>query len=320
MYIEKMMSINGIALESYPFEREVFLEGFLTEHLNHISPPGYEASGLDPVNQIQIKGGGPGDSDGRIDLAFELAAEESNTWVLAELKVWKLTVAHLNQLLRYLAQDNQLVKGIQNRLGRDVSPRRWIGVLVGESIEADLAAALVNGTWTTLPGVELPPGFENRQDVEIGAAVIQRFRERGSNAVYVMADKYFLAEPSGNTRRDYSKFSFDEGTNWYGAGKFVREYIKDYCRRMQPKEMAELAKVFPKALQGNFEVVASEDKVRDHSRYTSEVYELGMGGYVVCTQWGYANGSGNLAKFIANAKKLGSHVYRRTADGITTRL
>lgn len=320
MYIEKMMSINGVALESYPFEREVFLEGFLTEHLNHICPPGYEASGLDPVNQIQIKGGGTGDSDGRIDLAFELAAEESNTWVLAELKVWKLNVAHLNQLLRYLAQDNQLVKGIQGRLGLEVSPRRWIGVLVGVSIEADLAAALVNGTWTALPGVELPPDFEKRQDVEIGAAVVQRFRERGSNAVYVMADKYFLAAPSGKAGRDYSKFSFDEGANWYGAGKFVREYIKDYCRRMLPRDLAELAKVFPKTLQGSLEVVASAESVSDRSRYTSEIYELGMGAYVVCTQWGYANGSGNLAKFITNANKLGSHVYRRTADGITTRL
>jgi hypothetical protein len=40
MYIEKTMSINGRVLEDYPFDREVFLEGFLLEHLEHVCPSG----------------------------------------------------------------------------------------------------------------------------------------------------------------------------------------------------------------------------------------------------------------------------------------
>lgn len=212
MYIEKTMSINGVVLEDYPFNKEVFLEGFLLEHLNHICPPGYEASGVDPVNQIPVHGGGQDGSDGRIDIAFELAAESNNPWALAEIENVRLDIPHLNQLLAYLSQQQQLISEIQKRLGKNVSPGRWIGILVGPSIDASLGAALVNNAWQELPGIN-----HNLKDVEIGAVVVNRYREKANNAIYVFADKYFPIR-SSSSGRDYSKFSFDDRQHWYRSG------------------------------------------------------------------------------------------------------
>ena len=314
MYIEKTMSINGVVLEDYPFNKEVFLEGFLLEHLTHICPPGYEASGVDPVNQIPVQGGGQDGSNGRIDIAFELAAESNNPWALAEIKNVRLDIPHLNQLLAYLLQQQQLISEIQKRLGQNVSPGRWIGILVGPSIDASLGAALVNNAWQELPGIN-----HNLKDVEIGAVVVNRYREKANNAIYVFADKYFPIR-SSSTGRDYSKFSFDDRQHWYGAAEFVREYIGEFCTSANIRDLAALQQQFPKHLQGSYEVVAAPASIADPLRYSKQSFRVGSDAYEVCTQWGYAHGKGNLANFIDFVKRLGAKIYRMTPDGVVALL
>ncbi len=311
MYVEKMMSIGGLPLEDYPFGREVHLEGFLLEHLGHICPSGTEPSGLEPTNQVPVAGGGAASgADGRVDIVFELAAETDGVWALVEIKAGRLTVQHLNQLLAYLAASSELTREIQQRYGTTVEPKAWMGVLVGTSIEPDLAATLVKGEWHLLPGVSPLAGAKP----ELSAVVIKRFRDAASKAVYVLADKYFNTKASNS--RDYSRFSFDAGTTWYGAAAFVREYVRWHLGSMHLTSVAELQAAFPKTLQGSLPVIEEVQNVTDRRRYSSEVFTIGLQRFMVCNQWGYAHGEGNLVRFIRQVKAAGATVQRRAADGI----
>ncbi len=230
------------------------------------------------------------------------------------IKSVKLSISHLNQLLAYMSQREQLVEGICSRLGVNIAPNRWIGILTGPAIAATLGAALVNGTWPSLPGI-----IQSAAGTEIRAVVINRFREVGSNAIYVFSDKYFPIR-SSSTGVDYSKFSFDDRVHWYGAGEFVRQYIHEYSSQANCRDLATLQKLFPKNLQGRYEVVASPISIVDPLRYSKQSFRVGNDTYEICTQWGFAHGQGNLKGFIDFAKKQGASIYRMTPDSIVTLL
>ena len=312
MYIEKTVSIGDVTLEERGFGREVFLEGFLLERLHHICPPGTEPTNLEPLNQLQAPGGAQSGGDGRVDIAFELRVDDGTAWAAVEIKADRLTVAHLNQLLAYLAAAPALSSLVSARIGGTVQPTSWFGVLVGPSIEPDLALALVKGTWSSLPGVTFADGALR----EVGAVVIKRYRDPQTRAVYVLTDKYFSTRETPG-QRDYSRFSFDGGEAWFGAAALVRAFIAKYVETYPTLSVAALQQVFPKVLQGSLEVVAAPFAVSDARRYSREVFHIGLEEFVVCTQWGYAHGKGNLANFLGAAKRLGVVVHLRTPDGIT---
>ena len=140
------------------------------------------------------------DTDGRIDI---LATYSQEYIAVIELKLGQLEKPHLKQLEDYLNKKEQIESLYPNILDKEVSPTpKWIGVLVGSSIEPELATKIKNGYLTDTK-------------VQIAALIIQRFRGEDSS-VYVMTDTYFN---KGNSTKDASKYLFG------GESLFLRKLV-----------------------------------------------------------------------------------------------
>lgn len=335
MYIEKTTTLAGDFLSDKPFGKEIFLEGFLLQSIEHITPPGLTATGV-VVNQVSFSGG-----KRRIDIAFELANDEG--WALAELKVGRLEKKHLKQLIGYLCDMNDLRNQVIARIKSEqltptegglndkelakIESCKWIGILVGEDIDPYLAYELLTESWRTNTA-DYPKECCPLEGFDIGAVVVKRVTDNGElgaglhKNTFVFADKYFpiitgKASVGGkDSTRDYSKFSFDfdGGKQWFGAGKFVEAVVNDYA---QVHGTANLLQAFPTRLQGSFGVVAKNPS--DTTRFFSEPV-IGTTNLFVCNQWGYAHGKGNLSDFIKDIKNKGYQVHRKTPDGNVAQL
>jgi hypothetical protein len=84
---------------------------------------------------------------------------------VVELKLGQLEYMHLKQLEDYLEQKSQILYQFPNILNKELAPSpKWIGVLVGSSINSELASMIGKGYLTS-------------SGILIAALTIQRFRE-----------------------------------------------------------------------------------------------------------------------------------------------
>lgn len=235
-------------------------------------------------DELTLKqGGGNQIRDGRIDI---LATYSQEYIAIVELKLGELKDIHLTQLENYLKQKEQILTKYPDLIPD--SPK-WIGILVGSSIESSLANKIVNGHQT--------------EGVAIAALTLQRFRSEDGN-VFVATDTYFKNMSQG---RDFSKYIFNGKI--LGKSRLVLEVVKHYIDNNPCTSYSELELIFPKTCQGTRGVFTSvelaqaeaDEKYRRHLLEPEEIIQLTDSHIVVTNQWGI----GNINHFINQARTLG---------------
>jgi hypothetical protein len=291
MQIFRHLTINDVQLEEFPFKRELSMEAYLIENEGVLSLDADTFNNVDIVEaELTLKQGRKSkDTDGRIDI---LATYSQEYIAVIELKIGQLEEIHLKQLEDYLAEKNQILEQYPDILSQEVTPvPKWIGVLVGNSIDPNLATKIRDGYFS-------PDG------TQISALTIQRFR--GSDGhVFVTTDTYFN---NVNTARDTSKYLF-EGKS-LGKGRLVLAVLKRHCEKKPNITFSELKQAFPRICQGPSGVFSTFEEANEiltssgrkrHFLNTDELIQIEGSTIVVSSQWGI----GNIEKFIKCARSLG---------------
>lgn len=289
MKIFKQVTANNIELSPYPFKKELAMEAYLIENEEILALDNdnfTEVAVLD--EEIALKKGRR-DRDGRIDILTSYGAEYLS---IIELKLNQIDESTLNQLESYLDQKEQILE-IGKYWNEEVKPK-WIGVVVGTSISADLQEKLNNGY--------------KYNDIPIAGIVLNRYRSSDNN-IFVVSDTYFSYKYS---EKDYSKFNYKNKA--YNKARLVNEIVRDFVDLNPTTTFSKLKEIFPKQIQGSFGVFDKLSRAEEiynnwgHKRHyikPTETINLGDGEIIAtCNQWN----PHNIADFIKNAKKLGYEI------------
>ena len=290
MRIYRHLTANDVYLEPFPFKRELSMEAYLIDN--------EEVLALDDVfSNVEIidaelslkQGRKKKQTDGRIDI---LATYSQENIAIIEIKLGELAQAHLDQLEDYLLEKEQLLTEYPDLVDVESVPNpKWIGVLVGASIDSALAE-------------KLRLGYEFN-GIAVAALTIQRFR--GSDGcVFVTTDTYFKRAKG----RDTTQYLF-EGRK-FGKGRLALAIVKRYVDSNPLITFADLEKIFPKSLQGSSGVLATAEHAnhiysserKRHFLDPEDLMPLKDVTAVVSSQWG----AGNIKNILDCAKTLGYKV------------
>lgn len=293
MRVYRHLTANDIRLEPFPFKRELSMEAYLIDNEGVLALDDDVFTNIEIVDvELSLKQGQKSkDSDGRIDI---LATYSQEYIAIVELKLGQLELFHLRQIEDYLLERAQLLTQYPNILSADSVPNpKWIGVLIGASIESTLAE-------------KLRQGYLTNQGIPIAALTIQRFR--GSDgSVLVTTDSYFRRPAS----KDTTQYLF-EGKK-LGKGRLVLAVVKRHVEMNPAITFAELEKAFPKSCQGSAGVVATADQAnhiystsgrKRHFLDPEDLIQLQYVTAVVSSQWG----TGNIDRFLRRSTELGYKV------------
>ncbi len=240
MHLFRQVTMNDELLENFPFGRELSMQAYVLEH------PALLKLGntYDDVNvyedEIPIKDGGK-NKDGRIDMVVTYSGEHI---AIIEFKNTELLGKHLKQLKGYLDQKEQLTDLDPPILSKDQTETpKWIGILVGTSIDPDLAQSISSGN---LDRYEIP------KDIPIAAITIERFRGTTGN-VYITTDTYF----KNRSARDYTQYEFNG--KQHPKNRLVLEVLKQYVLDNPEITFSELREEFPKNIQGSYEIIVERN-------------------------------------------------------------
>ena len=291
MRLLRHFTANEEQLESFPFKRELSMESYLVENEGILALDNDSYSDVTIVQEeLTLKQGRSSkDTDGRIDI---LATYSSEYIGVVELKLGELNEIHLTQLEDYLLQKHQILEQYPDILDKSVSPEpKWVGVLVGSSINPELANKISNG-------------YITKCGVPISALLIQRFK--GSNGgVYVTTDVFFK---NNSSIKDTTKYTFNGSS--YGKGRLVLAIVKKFVEDNPSLTYSDLENTFHKNLQGYGGVLATQHDAeqiysntsrRRHFLKPQELIKLSDVTIAVSSQWG----SGNIDNLISKAKELG---------------
>ncbi len=286
MKIFKQVTANNIELTPYPFKKELAMEAYLIENEEILALDNdnfTEVAVLD--EEIALKKGRR-DRDGRIDILTSYGAEYLS---IIELKLHQINEFTLSQLESYLDQKDQIL-GVHNYWQEEVPPK-WIGVIVGTSISAELQE-------------KLSAGYKYN-DIPIAGIVLNRYRSP-DNQIFVVSDTYFSYNYS---EKDYSKFLYKGQA--FNKGRLVNEVVRDYVERNPSTTLSNLQEVFPKHIQGSFGVFDKLSRAEEiyygtgHKRHyikPTETINLADGEVIAtCNQWNPIN----IAAFIEKAREMG---------------
>jgi hypothetical protein len=297
MQIFTHFTANDVQLEPFPFKRELSMEAYLVENEGVLGLDRDTFSNVEIVEaELTLKLGRQSkETDGRIDI---LATYSQEYIAVVELKLGQLEDVHLQQLEDYLEQKEQILARYPNILNKELAPSpKWIGVLVGLSIESGLASKIKQGHVT-------------KSGIQVAALTIQRFRSADGN-VYVTTDTYFSGASS---LRDTSKYAFDGAI--LGKGRLVLAVIKRHVEVHPGITFAVLEKAFPKSSQGTSGVFTTIERANEiyatsgrkrHFLEPDELIQLSDSVIAVCSQWGI----GNIDRFLEQAAQHG-YVIRAT--------
>jgi hypothetical protein len=287
----KHLTANDVHLEPFPFKRELSMEAYLVENERVLSLDSDTFSNVEIVEaELTLKQGRKSkDTDGRIDI---LATYSQEYIAVVELKIGQLDLIHLEQLEDYLQQKQQILEQYPDILNNESALFvKWIGVLVGTSIDSVLAS-------------KLSSGYVTQSGIQIAALTVQRFRGT-DGSVYVTTDTYFNGAIS---RRDTSKYEFDGAV--YGKGRLVLGIIKRHVESNPEISFAELEKAFPQSCQGSVGVFTTIEKANEikttterkrHFLNADEVIKLLDSTIAISDQWNPVN----IDRFIQQAVKNG---------------
>ena len=289
MKIFKQVTANNIELSPYPFKKELAMEAYLIENEEILALDNDNFTEIAVLDEEIALKKGRRDRDGRIDILTSYGAEYLS---IIELKLNQIDNSTLNQLESYLDQKEQILE-IGKYWNEEIKPK-WIGVLVGTSISADLQEKLNNGY--------------KYNDIPIAGIVLNRYRSSDNN-IFVVSDTYFSYKYS---EKDYSKFSYKNKA--YNKARLVNEIVRDFVDLNPTTTFSELKEIFPKQIQGSFGVFDKLSRAEEiyinwgHKRHyikPTETINLGDGEIIAtCNQWN----PHNIADFIKNVKRLGYEI------------
>ena len=289
MKIFKQVTANNIELSPYPFKKELAMEAYLIENEEILALDNDNFTEIAVLDEEIALKKGRRDRDGRIDILTSYGAEYLS---IIELKLNQIDDSTLNQLESYLDQKEQILE-IGKYWNEEIKPK-WIGVLVGTSISADLQEKLNNGY--------------KYNDIPIAGIVLNRYRSSDNN-IFVVSDTYFSYKYS---EKDYSKFSYKNKA--YNKARLVNEIVRDFVDLNPTTTFSELKEIFPKQIQGSFGVFDKLSRAEEiyinwgHKRHyikPTETINLGDGEIIAtCNQWN----PHNIADFIKNVKRLGYEI------------
>ncbi|MEM8721465.1 MAG: hypothetical protein AAGE84_19595 [Cyanobacteria bacterium P01_G01_bin.39] len=232
------------------------------------------------------------ETDGRIDI---LASYSQEYLAVVELKLGQLEKSHLSQLEDYLNSRDNLVTTYADLIGDHLSDRpKWLGVLVGASINQELAEKINNG-------------YRINDDIPVAALTLQRYRGNDGQ-VYVVTETFFN---SSQSKKDTRKYIFN-GLE-LGKSKLVLEVIKYHVATHPGITFNQLASHFPLNIQGKIGTFTTIEKANEiysrtgHKRhYLKPEEQLKLDDYTIAVsnQWGI----GNISRFIHQAQQLGSEI------------
>jgi hypothetical protein len=284
-------SANAVQLDPFPFKRELSMAAYVVENEGVLALDSETLSNVEVVEtELSLKQGRHSrNTDGRIDLLVTYSQEVLG---VIELKLGQLTSDHLAQLEDYLKERDQILKACPDALSPEAAGNpKWIGVLVGSSIDPELAKKLI-------------AGHIAHDSIPIAALTIQRYLS-ADNQVYVVTDTYFGGFGSA---KDTSKYKFQGQV--LGKGRLVLEVVKRHVEANPAMGFQDLLAAFPAKCQGSWGVFAREDNARDiyarsgrsrHFLSQEDVIRLTDTTIAVCSQWGI----GNIDKFVLRARELG---------------
>lgn len=285
MYIHKHISANNVVIDSFPFQREIAMEAYLIENPTVLS---MESDGFNEVDILKcevslVDGRVDKNSDGRIDI---LAKYGQEYLAVVELKMGELTEIHLQQLESYLKERQQILKKFPDVWDTSVSNQpKWIGIMVGSTINPDLM-------------IKIRKGYYYDNDIPIAALTINRFKGKDGN-VYVVTDTYFIDKVKN---RDYTKYLFNGQT--YGKNRLVLAVVKDFVEKNPQITFSQLKSKFPDSLQGRetftTETLAKQKYDRRNFIEPEELITLSDETIAVSTQWGL----GNINPFIEHCRNM----------------
>ena len=165
---------------------------------------------------------------------------------------------------------------------------KWIGVLVGSSINPSLAAKIIGGYQTT-------------DGLPIAALTLQRFRSKDGN-IFIATDTYFRDR---SRSKDYSQYKFNGKI--FNKRRLALNIVKHYVEINPNISYSKLEAVFPKWCQGTRGVFTTtesaqiEGKGRRNFMKPDEVIDLADSQVAVSNQWGITN----ICHIIELARELG---------------
>ena len=296
MKIFKQVTANNITLTPYPFKKELAMEAYLIENEEILALDDDNFADVSVLDEEIALKKGRKDGDGRIDILSSYGSEYLS---IVELKLHEINIEACEQLEDYLDQREQLLSIAKEQKYWEAEENpKWIGVLVGTSISAELQQKLVSG-------------YKYQDIIPIAGIVLNRYRSTDSN-IFVVSDTYFHYKYSD---KDYSKFVFNGKT--LNKGRLVNEVIREYIQQNPQTNFAQLQEKFPKKIQGShgvFDTLARATEVYDntsrkrHYIKPSETINLTDVVIATCTQWNPVN----IQAFIENARKLGFSILLNT--------
>ncbi len=294
MRVYRHLTANDVRLEPFPFKRDLSMEAYLIDNEGVLALDDEVFTNVEIVDaELSLKQGQKSkeETDGRIDI---LATYSQEYIAIVELKLGQLEHVHLLQIEDYLFGRAQLLAQFPNILSADSAPNpKWIGVLIGASIDSNLAE-------------RLRQGYLTRRGIPIAALTVQRFR--GSDgSVLVTTDSYFKRPAS----KDTTQYLF-EGKK-LGKGRLVLAIVKRHVEANPAITFAELEKAFPKSCQGSVGVVATVDQAnyiysttgrKRHFLDPEDLIKLRDVTAAVSSQWG----TGNIDRLLKRSGELGYKV------------
>jgi len=285
MYLHKHISANNVSIDNFPFQREIAMEAYLIENPTVLS---METDGFNEVEILKcevtlLDGRLDRNSDGRIDI---LAKYGQEYLAIVELKLGELTENHLTQLESYLKERQQILQKFPDTWDTTVSNQpKWIGVMIGATINPDLM-------------LKIRKGYYYDNDIPIAALTINRYKGK-DGSVYVVTDTYFIERVKN---KDYTKYAFNGQK--FGKSRLVLAVIKDFVEKNPTITYSQLKAKFPDSLQGRetFTTETEAKQKRDRRNFTEpdELIALVDETIAVSTQWGLAN----INPFIDHCRKM----------------
>lgn len=285
MYLHKHISANNVSIDNFPFQREIAMEAYLIENPTVLS---METDGFNDVEILKcevtlLDGRIDRNTDGRIDI---LAKYGQEYLAVVELKLGELTENHLTQLESYLKERQQILQKFPDTWDTTVSNQpKWIGVMIGATINPDLMLKIRKGYYYDI-------------DIPIAALTINRYIGKDGN-VYVVTDTYFIDKVKN---KDYTKYVFNGQK--FGKNRLVLAVFKDFVEKNPTITYSQLKSKFPDSLQGRetftTELEAKQKRDRRNFIEPDELISLVDETIAVSTQWGLAN----INPFIDHCRKM----------------
>lgn len=284
MYLHKHASANNISLNPFPFQWELSMEAYIIENPSVLS---LESVGLEDAKillseAVLLNGRKDNNTNGRIDI---LAGYGGEYLAIVELKMGRLEFSHLEQLQSYLKEKQQILDKYPEIWDKNIfTAPKWIGILVGTSIDPELM-------------LEITKKKPEKNQIPIAALTINRYQGK-DGSVYVITDTYFVEKLSN---KDLTKYEFNGQI--YGKGRLVLAVIKDYIQQHPETTYSELENVFPHKIQGTQMFTTQKDALKNGGKNyfikPEELIKLKDDVIAVSCQWG-----NNFDKFQSKCKDL----------------